>query len=82
MGKQFYLTYKWDPNTPGQNGPRSNGNKGVLYFPQSSMTRALLSHGLVSYPGNLLEESYPSAEMQLVYSTAPANWAEQMRRRY
>ena len=30
---------------------------------------------LVSYPGHFLRESYPSAEMQSVYSTAPADWA-------
>ena len=31
---------------------------------------------LVSYPGYLLGEgSYLSAEVQLVYSTAPADWA-------
>ena len=29
----------------------------------------------MSYPGHSLEESYSSAEMQLVYSTAPADWA-------
>ena len=28
-----------------------------------------------SYPGYSLGESYPSAEMQSEYSTAPANWA-------
>ena len=30
----------------------------------------------MSYPGHLLGESYPSAEIQLVYSAAPANWAK------
>ena len=33
------------------------------------------SNGLMSYPGHLLGDSYHSAEMQLVYSTAPANRA-------
>ena len=28
----------------------------------------------MSYIGHSLEESYPSAEMQSVYSAAPANW--------
>ena len=30
---------------------------------------------LVSYPGHSLRECYPSAEMQSVYSAAPADWA-------
>ena len=30
----------------------------------------------MSYPGHSLRESYPSAEMQLMYSTAPANRAK------
>ena len=34
------------------------------------------SDRLVSYPGHSLRVgSYPSAEVQLVYSTAPADWA-------
>ena len=62
--------------TPGQSGPGSNKNEGVLHIPQSSsITRASPSDCLVSYPGHSLGESYPSAEMQTVYSTAPANWA-------
>ena len=40
--------------TPGQSGPRSNSNEGGLHIPQSSMTGASLSDGLVSYPGLLL----------------------------
>ena len=47
----------------------------VLCIPQSSKTGASLSDGLMAYPGCSLGESYPSAEIQLVYSTAPANWA-------
>ena len=62
--------------TPGQSGPGSNGNKGVLHIPQSSSsTGASPSDCLVSYPGHSLGESYPSVEMQSVYSTAPADWA-------
>ena len=34
--------------TPGQSGPGSNGNEGVLHIPQS----ALLPDGLMSYPGH------------------------------
>ena len=35
------------------------------------------SDRLISYPGYSLVGSYSSAEMQLVYSTAPANWARE-----
>ena len=52
-------------------GPVSNGNEEVLYVPQSCRTGASPSDALVSYPGHL---SYPSAEMQTVYSTAPTEW--------
>ena len=53
-------------------GPRSDGNKEVLRFPQnSSITGAWPSDCLMSYPGHSLGDSYPSAEMQSVYSTAP-----------
>ena len=50
----------------GKSGPEINGNKGILLIPQSSRIGALLSDGLVSYPGHLLAGgwgSYPSAEM-------------------
>ena len=62
--------------TPGQSGPGSNGNEGVLHIPQSSnITEVSASDCLVSYTGHSLGESYPSAKMQFVYSTAPASWA-------
>ena len=62
--------------TTGQNGPGRNGNKGVLYIPQSSnINGTSSSNRLVSYPGYSLEELYPSAEMQSAYSAAPADWA-------
>ena len=48
-------------------------------FPKNPKTGASLSDGLMLYPGHSLEESYFSAEMQLVYSTAPANWAFKFR---
>ena len=35
---------------------------------------APLSDCFMSYPGYTLGESYPSAEMQSVYSTAPVGW--------
>ena len=62
--------------TPGQSGPGSDGNKGVLHIPQSSsITGASPSDCLVSYPGHPLRESYTSVEIQSGYSTAPADWA-------
>ena len=60
--------------TPGQSGPGSGGNKGVLRIPQSSsITGTSPSDCLVSYPGHS-SGGYPSAEVQSVYSTAPADW--------
>ena len=57
--------------SPAQSGPGSDGNETVLYIPQSSsITGDSPSDCLVSYPGHLLEESYPSEEMLLAYSTA------------
>ena len=48
-------------------------------FPQTSIsTGASLSDWLMLYPGYSLGDSYPSAEMQLVYSTAQvdrAHWS-------
>ena len=61
--------------TPGQSGPGSDGNEGVLCITQSSsITGTSPSYCLVSYPGH----SYPSAEKRLVYSTAPADWARRI----
>ena len=49
--------------------------KEVLCIPQSSsITGASPSGCLVSYSGHSLGEFYPSAEMQSLYSVAPANW--------
>ena len=60
----------------GQSGPESNGDEGVLCIPQSSnITRALLSDCLVSYLGDLLGGVLTPAEIHLVYSTTPADWA-------
>ena len=63
--------------TPGQSGPGSDGNKGILRIPQSSSTAGTSpSDCLVLYPGHSLRwGSYPSAEKPSVYSTAPADWA-------
>ena len=66
--------------TPDQSGPGINGNEGVLCIPQSSSITGTLMIGLfsdifktlVGGEGGLTS----SAEMQSVYSTAPANWAK------
>ena len=67
--------------TLGQSGSESNSNEGVLCIPQSSgITGASPLDCLASYPGYLLGEGRGltlSAEMQSVYSTALANWANQ-----
>ena len=56
---------------PGQSGPGSNSNEGVLRIPQSSsITETSPSDCLASYPGHSWGGSYPSAEVQSVYSTA------------
>ena len=62
--------------TPSQCGPGSDGNEEVLHISQSfSITEALASDCLMSYPWHSLKGSYVTAEMQLVYSTAPVNRA-------
>ena len=60
---------------PGQSETGSNVNVRKLKISQMSRTGASPSDSLVSYPGKLLGESYPSAEKQSVYSTDPADWA-------
>ena len=58
-----------------QSRPWSDGNEGVLRFPQSSsITGTSPSDCLVSDIRHSLDGSYLSAEMQSVYSTAPAEW--------
>ena len=49
--------------------------KGYSTFPKSSGITGASPDCLVSYAGHLLGKSYPSAEMQSVYSIAPADWA-------
>ena len=56
---------------PSQSELERDGNEGVLCIPGTSP-----SDCLVSYPRHSLVGSYPSAEMQLVYSTAPTDWAK------
>ena len=66
--------------TPGQSGPWSDGNEGVLCIPQSSIIISALSSGcFVSYPEHSLRGSYPSAEKQSAYFSAPANSARPVR---
>ena len=49
--------------------------KGYSTFPQSpSITGTSPLDCLVSYTGHSLGESYPSAEKQLLYSTAQTDW--------
>ena len=64
--------------TPVQSWPGSNGNEEILRIPQSSsITGTSLSGCLVSYTRTLVvggRRSYPFAEKQSVYSTAPADW--------
>ena len=66
--------------TLGQSGPGSDSNGGILHIPpNSSITETSPSDCFVSYLRHLqvvvVGGSYPSAEMQSVYSTAPTNWA-------
>ena len=62
--------------TPSQSGLGSDVNEGVLCISQSfSITEALQSDYLVSYPGHSLGWFYSSTEIQSVYSEAPAEWA-------
>ena len=60
---------------PGPSRHGSDGNKGVFRIPQSaSITGTSPSGFLVLYPGHSLAGSYTTAEVQSVYSTAPADW--------
>ena len=62
--------------TPSQSEAGSNGNEEVLHIPQSSRDEALLSDGLIPYPGHLFGSgAYPFAEKQSMYSKFPADWA-------
>ena len=62
--------------TPGQSGPGINFIERILHIPQISEAEASPSNGLISYPGHsLVMGSYPSVEMNSMYSTAPTNWA-------
>ena len=66
--------------TSGLSGPGSKWNEDVLHITQSFKTRASPSDCFVSCPGYSLEGFYPSTEMQLVYSSPPADWAREVGR--
>ena len=60
--------------TPSQSELGSDGNKAVLHIPQGSSNTAAPSSGcLMLYSGHFMDESYFSADMQSVYSTASAD---------
>ena len=68
--------------TPSQSGPGSNGHKGALHIPHSFKAGTLpLDFLLCQNQETHGKGSYPSAEMQLVYSTVPANKAWHLLRR-
>ena len=72
--KQFYRPI---PRTlSGATTPVKKGSEGVLHIPpNSSITGASPSDSFVKYLGySLVAGSYPSAEMQSVYSTALSDW--------
>ena len=78
---QFSSLWSIDRNlsgatTAGQSGPGSNVNDGIICIPQGpNITGTSPSDCLVSYPGYSLGESYPSAQVQSVYSIAPSDLA-------
>ena len=64
--------------TLGQSWPGSNDNEGVLRIPQKPQHYWNLTIRLFSVIYRTLiggGRSYPVAEVQSVYSTAPADWA-------
>ena len=67
--------------TPGQSGPGSNGNEEVLHIPQSSKTRASTSESFVISRTLIGVGFYSYAKIQLVYSTAPADWATSVKKK-
>ena len=70
---QFSIDMHFSSTTLGHSGPASNGNEWGLRISGTSPLDCL-----VSYPENLLGRgSYPSAEMQSVYYTAPDDWTTQ-----
>ena len=71
------MIHWWEFNWYYHSGPsesRNYSNYMVPPIPQSSKTGASPSDALVTYLGHLLGGSYPFAEMQSAYSTAPTYW--------
>ena len=60
--------------TPSQSEPESGGNKWVLRIPLKDY-RGLTIRLFSVISGHSLGVSYPSAEIQSVYSAAPTDWA-------
>ena len=72
---QFSSIYLSGATILGPSGAGSNGNKRMFCILQnSSINGTSPSDCLVSYR-TFIGGSYPSAEVQSVYSTAPADWA-------
>ena len=75
---QFSISTQFSSIWPisGATTPDQSGNEGVLCIPQSSsITGTSPSYCLVISRTLVRAGSYSSAEMQSMYSTAPANWA-------
>ena len=60
----------------GQSGPGSNGNEGVTPHSPKLQDWSLNIRWFSVKPRTFVGRFYPSAEMQLTYSTAPVNTAK------
>ena len=58
-----------DATNPGLMGSGINGNEGLFHIPEISKIGASPSNCSMSYPGHSLGETFPSGEIQSVYST-------------
>ena len=78
--KQFYLTHRLDPTRCCHSGSEWTMEewpwRAYPIFQSSSITEGSSSDCWVSYLGYSYWVSYPSAEIQSVYSAAPADWAK------
>ena len=63
--------------TAGQSGSGSNGNEEVLHIPEKYQNWSLINRWFSVISKTLIEvgKFYSPAEMQSLYSTAPADWA-------
>ena len=77
--KQFYQIHSWNSICCCHSGPEWAWERWLWRLlripPSSSNTEPSSWDCLVSYTGHSLGKSYPSAEIQSVYSTAPSGWA-------